>query len=209
MVGTHEGEGSEPTMDEQTAAANATRVSKAMSRVARKDFLPDWARSHAASDFPLDIGHGQTNSQPSTVVDMLRLLDVRAGQRVLDVGSGSGWTTALLGELVGSSGAVIGVERIPELARRARAVIEHQGRPWVEVRDAVVGVLGAPEDAPFDRILVSAESDRLPDALVIQLGEGGVMVLPVAGVMLRVERTGQGVQITRHGYYRFVPLIED
>lgn len=197
-----------PSRDEETFGARVRRVSQAMSRVMREDFLPSEARHFARGDYPLGIGHGQTSSQPSTVADMLVLLDVRSGQKVLDVGAGSGWTTALLGELVGSTGRVIGVERVRELAERARAANAQQGRPWVEIRDAIAGVLGSPGEGPFERILVSAEARRLPPALVEQLGEGGVMVLPVAGEMLRVVRTIDGTEITSHGHYRFVPLIE-
>src|SRR5215211_7614975 len=90
-------------------------ISAAFEAAPRAEFLPAGARSHAAYDGPIPIGYGQTNSQPSSVAAMLRLLDVRPGHRVLDVGAGSGWTTALLGHLVGPTGQVIGVELVPEL----------------------------------------------------------------------------------------------
>ena len=107
------------------------------------------------------IGYGSTNSQPSTVRYMLELLDVGPGQRVLDVGSGSGWTTALLGELVGPSGTVIGVELVPELVEMARSNLADH-RPWVRIELARDDALGWPEAAPFDRILVSADGGRVP-----------------------------------------------
>lgn len=138
---------------------------------------------------------------------MLRLLEVEHGQRVLDVGSGSGWTVALLGELVGEEGRVVGVELVPELTRRAQEVLRLQDMPWVELRQALPGVMGIPEDGPYDRILVSAEADELSGELLEQLKEGGVMVIPVAGTMLRVEKVAGQPRITRHGLYRFVPLI--
>src|SRR6478609_8802879 len=93
------------------------RVQQAFAAVPRAGFLPRGARSRAGHDGPILIGHGQTNSQPRTVADMLRLLDVQPGQRVLDVGSGSGWTTALLAHLTGPTGEVVGVELEPALAR--------------------------------------------------------------------------------------------
>ncbi|QBF48005.1 methyltransferase domain-containing protein [Janibacter limosus] len=174
----------------------------------RTRFLPLELRSEAGEDAPVPIGHEQTNSQPSTVAAMLRLLDVRPGHRVLDVGSGSGWTSAVLGELVGPAGRVIGVERVPELVDRSRRALAEAPRPWVEVRQAQGDVLGMPELAPFDRILVSAAPTALPQALVDQLIEGGVMVIPVTGEMLRVTRGPDGAQTTRHGPYSFVPLVE-
>ncbi len=172
----------------------------------RTGFLPPEQRAHADYDGPLPIGHGQTNSQPRTVAAMLRLLDVGWGMRVLDVGAGSGWTTALLAHLVGPRGQVLGVELIPELARWGAANLAGASHPWASIVTATPGVLGLPEQGPFDRILVSAEPDELPQSLVDQLRDGGVMVIPVAGEMLRVVRRGAETEITRHGGYRFVPL---
>ncbi len=170
----------------------------------REGFLPRGQRRRASYDGPLEIGGGQTNSQPRTVAAMLRLLDVRAGQRVLDVGAGSGWTTALLAHLTGSSGVVAGVELEPELVTFGGANLAATGQPWASIRAASPGVLGLPDEAPWDRILVSAEPRSLPDDLVDQLADDGVMVIPVAGTMLRV--TNPGRVVTRHGGYRFVPL---
>lgn len=172
----------------------------------RERFLPATVRDLAHIDGPLSIGLGQTNSQPSTVAAMLRLLDVQPGQHVLDVGSGSGWTTALLAHLVGPTGRVRGVELEPDLASWGAANLAATGQDWATIEVAAPGVLGLPEHAPYDRILVSAEPRTLPDDLVAQLGTPGLMVIPVAGTMLRVERTDSGDQITRHGGYRFVPL---
>lgn len=184
-------------------------LEQAFSTIKRTDFLPAGAHGLASVDAPLSIGHEQTNSQPSTVKAMLKLLDVQPGHRVLDVGAGSGWSSALLGYLVGDQGVVIGMERIPELVHLARAANAQQRQPWVQISQAEVGMLGSPEDAPFDRILVSAMADALPEQLVEQLGEGGVMVIPVADEMLRVRRRQKGVKVTRHGQFRFVPLRED
>ena len=111
---------------------------------------------------------------------MLRLLDVRPGHRVLDVGSGSGWSTALLAHLTGPTGEVAGVELEPALVAFGSANLAATGQPWASIRVAVPGVLGLPDDAPWDRILVSAEPRALPEALVDQLADDGVMVIPVA-----------------------------
>lgn len=181
-------------------------VSAAFAALPRAGFLPPGKAADASYDGPIDIGRGQTNSQPRTVEAMLRLLAVEPGQRVLDVGSGSGWTTALLAHLTGPSGRVIGVELEPELVSFGAANLARAASPWAEIRQAVPGVLGLPDDGPFDRILVSAEPRVLPDELVAQLADGGRMVIPVRGTMLLVVRSGDAVDVTRHGSYRFVPL---
>jgi protein-L-isoaspartate(D-aspartate) O-methyltransferase len=181
-------------------------VGTAFQAVPRTGFLPRSQRRMAGFDGPLSIGHGQTNSQPRTVEAMLRLLDVRPGQKVLDVGSGSGWTTALLAHLTGSSGQVAGVEIEPELVLFGADNLAATGQPWASIRGAVPGVLGLPEDAPYDRILVSAEPRTLPQQLVDQLADGGRMVIPVSGTMLLVTKDGDRVDVTEHGGYRFVPL---
>lgn len=193
-------------------------VDAAFAAQPRERFLPRRQRRRASYDGPLDIGHGQTSSQPRTVAAMLRLLNVQQGQRVLDVGSGSGWTTALLTQLTGPDGSVDGVEIEPDLVdvgRRNLAGAGHDtghdtghitGQPGTRIHQARAGVLGLPELAPFDRILVSAEPSRLPQQLVNQLADSGRMVIPVAGTMLLVVRRGEDVEVTEHGAYRFVPL---
>ena len=182
------------------------RVAEAFRACPRAGFLPESQRRRAGYDGPLQIGHGQTNSQPRTVESMLRLLDVYAGQRVLDVGSGSGWSTALLAHLTGPAGRVLGVEREPELVELGTRHLDAVDLPWASVHEAIPGVLGLPSAAPYHRILVSAMAAALPDELIDQLHTGGVMVIPVDGTMLRVAASMRGVQVTRHGLYRFVPL---
>ncbi len=174
----------------------------------RTRFLPAGQRASAHVDRPLSIGFGQTNSQPSTVRYMLELLEVEPAQRVLDVGSGSGWTAALLGVLVGSNGQVVGVELEPELARWGAGNVDAQQMPWVRVHQADPDRLGWPEESPYDRILVSAGARSLPEPLVEQLKPDGVMVIPVAGRMLRVRRVGPtgDVEIERLTACAFVPL---
>jgi len=170
----------------------------------RVGFLPRAVRPRASRDGPLAIAAGQTNSQPRTVEAMLRLLGVGTGQRVLDVGTGSGWTTALLAHLVGPTGVVVGVELEPELVMFGAANLAATDQPWARIRQARPAVLGVPDHAPYDRILVSAEARHLPEELVAQLADDGVLVIPVAGTMLRVANPGPVV--TEHGRYRFVPL---
>ena len=182
------------------------RVRDAFTAVPRRGFLPRGAQWRAGFDGPIHIGHGQTNSQPRTVAAMLRLLEVRPGDRVLDVGSGSGWTTALLAHLTGPDGEVVGIEVEPDLVRFGAANLAVSPRPWASIEAAEPGTLGRPVGAPYDRILVSAMARDLPRDLVDQVGDDGRMVIPVAGRMLLVQRVGAGLEVTAHGEYRFVPL---
>ena len=190
-----------------------SRVAAAFAAVPRSVFLPEGQRRYAEADQPLPIGHGQTNSQPRIVRHMLELLEVEAGHRVLDVGAGSGWTTALLAHLVGPAGRVHGVERVPELLEEARSHLAAEEvaalRARVSLEPARPGVLGLPDRAPFDRVLVSAAARQLPDALVAQLGPDGVMVAPVAGRVVRVLNRVDEVEVEQHDHCRFVPLVTD
>lgn len=188
------------------------RILGAFAAMPREGFLPHAEARFAGLDRPLEIGHGQTNSQPTTVRHLLELLEVSAGDRVLDVGCGSGWTTALLAHLVGPEGHVVGVEIVPDLVRFGRGNLAGRDLPWARIEPALPDVLGLPEEAPFDRILVSAEAAAVPDALVAQLREGGLMVLPVRGRLWTVRRPAGWPQtpadVVRHGHYAFVPLLE-
>jgi protein-L-isoaspartate(D-aspartate) O-methyltransferase len=195
----------------------APSLAGAFAAVPRENFLPESARSDAEHDGPIPIGRGQTNSQPRTVAAMLQLLDVRPGQRVLDVGAGSGWTTALIAHLVGTSGLILGVELEPELASWGAANLARWqatqraigGDPPApaSVRPSVPGVLGAPDEGPWDRILVSANARSLPDDLVAQLTPAdGRLVVPVRSRMTLAIRHGDEVTTSYHGAYRFVPL---
>ena len=186
--------------------APRTRVAAAFEAVPRRDFLPRAARRRASHDGPIPIGKGQTSSQPRAVRSMLELLEVEPGQRVLDVGAGSGWTTALLAHLTGPGGVVLGVELEPTLTTFGAGNLGSTGYVWASIRQAVPGVLGVPEEAPYDRILVSANATSLPGELVEQLGDAGRMVIPVSSTMMLVERHGEDVRTFEHGAYRFVPL---
>lgn len=184
------------------------RVARAMRHTPRATHLPDREVPNARLDIPLPLFGGATNSQPSTVATMLVALDVHRGHRVLDVGAGSGWTTALLAWLVGTDGEVLGLELDGELARWGAERLARHGRGWARLEAADPTVLGRPSEGPYDRILVSAISARLPWTLVGQLTDGGVMVIPVDGQLWTCRRVGDDAEVTRSGAYRFVPLVE-
>ncbi|HEY3549316.1 MAG TPA: methyltransferase domain-containing protein [Propionicimonas sp.] len=186
-----------------------SRVVAAMADIPRRRFLPEEMQQHASLDQPLPIGYGATNSQPWTVQFMLDLLRVPVGARVLDVGSGSGWTTALIAHLTGPKGTVTGVEVVPELVEIGRANVAALNLPWARIEPAVPNRLGLPDEAPFDRILVSAEPGDIPKELEAQLAVGGRMVLPASGVMWVVDRDHDGWHREPVTGYRFsfVPLI--
>ena len=168
----------------------------------RPDDVVEWA----GADQPLPIGHGQTNSQPYTVAFMFELLQPGVDQDVLDVGCGSGWTSALLAEIVGTGGSVIGTERIEELAQKAEARIQALGIAHTSILHTP-SVLGCPEKAPFDRILVSAAAQEIPSQLLDQLATGGIMVIPVQSSIFKIEKTSQDILIEEHPGFAFVPLV--
>ena len=175
----------------------------------RRDFLPAWQRPFADLDQALDIGYGVTNSQPTTVRNMLALLDPQPGDRVLDVGSGSGWTTALLAHLVGPTAPWSVSSGSPSWSRRAGPTwVTGPRRPERPLRPSR-GCWAGPREAPYDRVLVSAAAHAVPPALLEQLAVGGVLVAPVDGVMTRVVLSPEGPVVEQHGRYLFVPLIED
>jgi len=181
------------------------RVLSALRSVARHEFVPAGEREHAYEDRPLPIGHGQTISQPYIVAVMSELLHLRGSEKVLEVGTGSGYQAAVLARLARE---VYTIEIVPELARRAEADLRRLAFANVHVR-AGDGYRGWPEQAPFDAILVTAAPGHVPQPLVDQLAIGGRMVLPVGDVLqelVLVTRDERGVRQQRLIGVRFVPM---
>lgn len=185
------------------------RVLAAMARVPRELFLPSELRRHAYEDGALSIGYGQTMSQPYVVATICELLDLSGDERVLDVGTGSGYQAAVLAELVRE---VVTIDRVAELAERARAALVEARYPHVTV---IVGdgSLGAPEHAPFDAIAVAAAAPRIPEALYEQLVPAGRLVVPRGTrwgqELVLVTRTERGPVERVSIPCRFVPLLGD
>jgi len=185
------------------------RVLSAIGRVPRELFVPEGLRSHAYDDGALPIGHGQTISQPFVVATICALLGLDGHERVLDVGTGSGYQAAVLAELAAE---VVTIERVPELAGEARERLLEAGLPNVEVRVGD-GSLGVPERAPFDAIAVAAAAPSVPTALYEQLLDGGRLVLPRGSRrgqdLVLVVRTPDGPAERASISCRFVPLVGD
>jgi protein-L-isoaspartate(D-aspartate) O-methyltransferase len=184
-------------------------VLRAMESIRRSDFLEGIFRERAYEDTPLPIACGQTISQPSIVGLMTQALEVTRRCKVLEIGTGSGYQAAVLAKL---ARRVYTVERHRRLALTARALFERQeiGNITVILRD---GSLGLPEQAPFDRILVTAAAEDPPRTLLDQLRPGGIMVLPVGQshavqTLIRIDKTETGLDYTDLGPVRFVPLLE-
>jgi|Deesub1362B_J571_1020462.scaffolds.fasta_scaffold00228_33 protein-L-isoaspartate(D-aspartate) O-methyltransferase len=186
------------------------RVYRAMLKVPRHLFVPSNYRDDAYADTPLPIGKDQTISAPHMVAIMCELLDLKEGLKVLEVGTGRGYHAAVVAELIGEKGKVITVERIEELARKAREVLEFLGYSNIRV---VVGdgSKGFQEEAPYDRIFVTASAPDVPKPLIDQLKPGGKMVLPIGHFMQNlviVEKDEmEGIKKKPWGAVRFVPLV--
>jgi protein-L-isoaspartate(D-aspartate) O-methyltransferase len=181
------------------------RVLDAMRTIPRHEFVPVSQRGQAYDDHPLPIGEGQTISQPYIVAVMTELLELDGSEKVLEVGTGSGYQAAVLGRLARE---VYTIEIVPELARRAEADLKRLGYANVHVREGD-GYRGWPEHAPFDAIIVTAAPSRVPQPLVEQLAVGGRMVLPVGDVfqdLVLVTRGEKEVRQERLLGVRFVPM---
>lgn len=177
--------------------------------VSREHFVSREQGPSAWENRPLDIGMGQTISQPYTVAYMLNLADVQPSDRVLEVGSGSGYVLALMAYIVGQPNLITGIELDKELWRTACARLENLGLGDIHLEQGD-GKHGAPHRAPFDVIVVSAQTTQVPPALIDQLSVGGRLVIPVDvgsfAAMTCIHMSDGGPVESRHGAFQFVPL---
>ncbi len=196
-------------VDQQIRARGVVdpRVLLAVRKVPRHSFIPQHLWDQAYTDYPLPIGGDQTISQPYIVGLMTEILELQAMDRVLEIGTGSGYQTAILAELAAE---VFSIDRMGDLANRAKAVLDSLGYANVQIRVGD-GTLGWPEAAPFDGIIVTAGAPKVPRPLTEQLALGGRLVIPVGDMFSQtltcVRQTESGLKFEYHGGCRFVRLI--
>jgi len=185
-------------------------LENALREIPRHLFVPQNMRELAYRDVPLLIGHNQTISQPSTVVAMTEALDVKSGQKVLEIGTGSGWQGAILAQLVGKNGFIYTVEIIHELVEFAKNNLKKAGIENIMVIECD-GSLGLAKYKPFDRIIVTAACPDVPKPLLKQLKINGIMVIPIGNIYLQemyvIKKLKGKIEKESIGSFMFVPLI--
>jgi protein-L-isoaspartate(D-aspartate) O-methyltransferase len=194
-------------LEEHTEVFNNPSIKEAFTEVDRKDFVDEDYKVECYEDYALPIGFGASISQPTTIAFMLELLEAQEGERVLDVGSGSGYTTALLGNIVGSEGLVYGIEVVPDLVEKGKQNIEKYNLGQIHI----IGIKEKHtlyELPQFDRILVNADTGQLPEDLMSMLKVDGTIVLPVEGTIYKIIKGEQTLhEIGQYPGFTFVPYV--
>ncbi|MEM5881811.1 MAG: protein-L-isoaspartate O-methyltransferase [Candidatus Aenigmatarchaeota archaeon] len=194
-----------------TGVLRTEKIIQAFLNIDRKNFVREENLFEAYGDYPLYIGEGQTISQPWTVAFMLELLNPQEGQKILDVGFGSGWTTSLLAYIVGENGKVYGIEILPSIFEFGKNNISkynflEKGRVELKLGD---GSKGWKEHSPFDRILVSAAAKEIPPKLIEQLGNNGILVIPDRNGIWQIVKKDSELEKNYFPGFAFVPLVEE
>lgn len=181
-------------------------VLKAIEKVDRKNFIPKEYEKEAYADYPIDVGYGATISQPYTVAFMLQALELKKGDKVLEIGTASGWNAALISVIVGKTGNVFTTEIIPELAKRAKEKLKDYKNIKVILAD---GSQGLKEYSPFNKIIVTAACPEVPNTLVDQLKQDGILIapvgLPTGQQMIKIIKAKKIIK-ENLGEFVFVPL---
>jgi len=199
-----------------SGALRTPELIEAFQKIDRRKFVLEEYEAEAYGNFPLPIGYGQTTSQPFTVAFMLEALNPAVGEKILEIGTGSGWQTAILAEMVGDEGKVTGIERIPELKKMSEANLDEYS--FVEDEKVVLvvadGSKGAPQElvppGGFDKIIAAASGKNIPEEWKSQLKIGGRIVAPVENKVVVVDKISEkDYKMTEYPGFAFVPLIED
>lgn len=188
------------------------RIVEAFRKIKREDFVPESFKEEADINAPLPIGYGATISQPLTVAFMLELLKPAPGDKILDIGSGSGWQTAMLAHIVGDKGKVFAIERIPELVEFGKNNVAKYNFIEKGIVKFILGdgTRGLKQEAPFDKIIVAAEAEEIPIAWKEQLKIGGRLVTPVkSSIWLLIKKSPIEFETQEFPGFAFVPLIRD
>lgn len=194
----------------QSGVLKDKRIEIALRKIKREKFIPKEAEHEAYRDYPVNIGFGQTISQPSTVVKMTEALSLEEGQKVLEVGCGSGWQSALIANIIGQKGKVFAIERIQKLIEFAKANLRKAKIKNIKIKEGD-GSLGWRTHAPYDRIILTCAAPEVPKPLLEQLKINGILVIPVGTYMQEVhaykKKSKTEFEKRSLGYFAFVPLI--
>ena len=196
-------------IDELKNSGIKTDILKAIEKIDRKNFLPPELQEQAYEDYPLSIGYGQTISQPYTVAFMLQELELKKGDKVMEIGTGSGWNAALISHLVGEKGKIYTIEIIKQLAEQAKEKLKHYKNIQVFNID---GSKGLKKFCPYDKIILTAAPKSIKQELKGQLKENGILLAPVGKYsqkMIKIKEQKNKFKIEERGDFVFVPLIEN
>jgi len=182
------------------------KVLDAFSKVKREDFVPDHLKHEAYENIPLPLEENATISQPYTIAFMLDLLELKRGQKVLEIGSGCGYVLALIFEI--TKGSVYGVEISESLVKKSKNFFKKYSKIKIYLGDGNFG-LSRKQMAPYDRILASANFKKLPTHLYSQLKDGGIMVAPVLHSIFKIEKNGEHYKVTEYPGFSFVPMQKE
>jgi len=201
-------------LDRMKKAGFDRRIIEAVREIKRENFVPEYLKTQAYVDAPLPIGYGATISQPYTVGFMLNELNLKKGDKVLEIGTGSGWNAVLIAYLVGKKGKVYTIERIKELIEEIKKKKRFAPYKNIEIFH-MDGSRGLEEYAPYDKIIITAAAEKLDNEILYQLKNKGVLIAPVKKkgedyqIMTKITRKGAKFITEEKGYFTFVPLIKD